>query len=153
MLGQSDQAAALMIERVAINLRDFRIPDNGGHQPCDDPIAPDGPDAYFTTLPARELMRAAWAADVPAALSLSAGAYLCNVAFYTALHTCVIHGLPTRCGFIHLPALPSPALEERTPRPTMGISTITDGLRAILQTLVEAKTLHAPLPTVSALAS
>ena len=44
-------------ERVAINLDDARIADNDGFQPVDAPIAPDGPDAYCTTLPVREIAR------------------------------------------------------------------------------------------------
>ena len=52
-LGQAGGRNAFTPERVAINLKDARIPDNDGQQPVDEPIEPDGPDAYFSTL-ARE---------------------------------------------------------------------------------------------------
>lgn len=41
----------ITVERVAINCDDFRIPDNGGNQPEDEPVVADGPSAYFATLP------------------------------------------------------------------------------------------------------
>lgn len=46
-VGQAAGRAAITPERVAINVDDFRIPDNGGNQPIDEPIIEQGPDAYF----------------------------------------------------------------------------------------------------------
>jgi pyroglutamyl-peptidase len=100
MLGQANGYAALSVERVAINLCDFRIPDNAGMQPIDEPIVQDGPAAYFSTAPVRAVVDAIRAAGIPANLSLSAGAYLCNMVYYVALHVCATHRLPTRCLFI-----------------------------------------------------
>lgn len=140
MLGQAEGRATISIERVAVNLCDFRIPDNGGHQIIDEPIAPDGPAAYFTGLPARELTESARAVGVPTELSLSAGTYLCNLVFYTALHACATHELPTRSGFVHMPLLPAQAFSSgRNTRPTMALETTCAGLQAILTTLVTAR--------------
>lgn len=139
MLGQADGLAALAIERVALNLCDFRIRDNGGQTLCDQPVAPDGPAAYFATLPTRAMLEAALAAGVPAALSLSAGAFLCNMVFYAALHTCASQRLPARCGFVHLPLVPEQALGERPTPPTMALETICAGLHAIIDVLADAQ--------------
>ncbi|ABU58139.1 pyroglutamyl-peptidase I [Roseiflexus castenholzii] len=133
MLGQADGYAALTVERVAINLCDFRIPDNAGAQRVDEPIVEDGPAAYFSTAPVRDVVRAIRAAGVPVDLSLSAGAYLCNMVYYTALHVCATHCLPTRCLFIHLPSLPSQASADRAPRPTMALETMYAGVCAALR--------------------
>ena len=51
---------AVTPERIAVNIRDARIPDNAGNQPQGAYVAPDGPAAYFSTLPveAMEIGRA-----------------------------------------------------------------------------------------------
>lgn len=90
-------------ERVAINLDDARIADNDGFQPVDAPIAPDGPDAYFTTLPVREIARRIGDMGIPAGLSLSAGAYVCNHVMYTCLHLARMKYPGMKCGFVHVP--------------------------------------------------
>lgn len=90
-------------ERVAINLDDARIPDNDGLQPVDWSIVPDGPDAYFSTLPVREIARRIGARGIPAGLSLSAGTYVCNHVMYTALHLAKTRYPGMKCGFLHVP--------------------------------------------------
>ncbi len=132
MLGQADGVAALMVERVALNLCDYRIPDNSGQQPRDVPVVDGGPNAYFSGLPVRAMRDAAVQAGVPAELSLSAGAYVCNSTLYQALHTVAETGLPTRCGFVHVPALPGQLAGEHRHRPTMSSGTAAQGLVAML---------------------
>src|SRR5437867_961095 len=46
LLGQAGGRAQITPERVAINVDDFRQPDNAGHHPVDEPIVPGGPAAY-----------------------------------------------------------------------------------------------------------
>ena len=146
MLGLADGRTALSVERVAVNLCDFGIPDNGGSQLVDTPIAPDGPDAYFASLPVRAMTEAIRARGIPAELSLSAGAYLCNMAMYSALHTAHRQDLPTRCGFIHLPATPEMAASARRPMATMALPTIVEGVRAALAALVASGATVEALP-------
>ena len=130
-LGQANGRNALSIERVAINLLDFAIPDNAGKTIIDEPVVPGGPAAYFTTLPARTLLVAIRKAGVPAELSLSAGAYLCNQVFYRLLHHIAVNALPIRAGFIHLPSLPEQVIDR--PGPSMGLETMVAGVRAALR--------------------
>lgn len=101
---------AITPERVAINVRDARIPDNAGAQPIDEPIIDDGPAAYFSTLPIKAMVVAAVTGSgqvdpVPAAVSQTAGTYVCNDAFYLLQHllatTPELEGI--RGGFIHIP--------------------------------------------------
>ncbi len=139
MLGEARGRATISIERVAINLSDFRIPDNGGHQPQDEPIAADGPAAYFVNLPVRHLAKAVADAGVPVALSLSAGSFMCNYVLYTALHHCSRMGLGTRCGFMHLPVLPCQVEPEQANVPTMELEHMHSGIRAVLQALARAE--------------
>lgn len=64
-VGQAGGRTAVTPERVAINLMDARIPDNTGYQPIDEPIAPDGPAAYFSTLPVKAIAERIQSAGLP----------------------------------------------------------------------------------------
>ncbi len=91
-------------ERIAVNIRDARIPDNAGNQPQGDRIAPEGPAAYFATVPVERMAERIRAAGIPAAVSNSAGTYVCNDLLYSLLRQ--FSGTATRVGFIHVPYLP-----------------------------------------------
>ncbi len=131
-LGEATRRMAISIERVAINLLDYRIADNTGEQISDAPIVPNAPAAYFTTLPARAILHAVRAAGVPAELSLSAGAYLCNQVTFELLHYLAQNHLATPVGFIHLPALPIQAAHRDLLIPTMSLDTMLVGIQAAL---------------------
>ena len=90
-------------ERVAINLIDARIPDNAGAQPIDVPVVADGPSAYFTTLPVKAAVAALQAAELPAAVSYTAGTYVCNQVFYGLMHLIATEFPGLRGGFVHVP--------------------------------------------------
>lgn len=77
-VGQYGGANCIRVERVAINLRDARIADNAGKQPTDEPVVAGGPDAYFATIPTREIVDALRERGIPAQLSYSAGTFVCN---------------------------------------------------------------------------
>lgn len=88
-------------EAIGVNVRDASIPDNAGFYPHGEPVFPDGPAAYFSTLPVRRITEAIRSAGVPAALSYTAGTYVCNDLLYALLHR--FSGTPTRVAFIHVP--------------------------------------------------
>lgn len=102
LTGQAGGTDRIRVERVGINLRDAASGDNRGVILRDTPIFEDGPAAYFSTFAYREILASLTGAELPAAFSFSAGAYLCNEALYTALH--LMPG--AKAGFIHLPFLP-----------------------------------------------
>lgn len=106
-IGQAGGRRAVTPEVVAINLREAGIPDNAGNQPANIPIVPDGPAAYFSTIPVREMVQSIHSEDIPAALSYSAGAFVCNDVLYSLLHH--FSGTDTKIGFIHVPYLPQQA--------------------------------------------
>lgn len=138
-LGEASRRMAISIERVAINLMDYRIADNAGHQVMDEPIVPDGPAAYFVTLPVRAMLQAVRAAGVPAELSLSAGAFLCNQVTYAVLHYLGTKGLGIPAGFIHLPSLPEQAAKRDPLIPSMALETMVKGVRAAIGALLLAR--------------
>ena len=134
-LGEATRRMAISIERVAINLLDYRMADNAGHQAIDEPIVPDGPAAYFVTLPVRAMLEAVRAAGIPAELSLSAGAFLCNQVTYELLHYLTTHQLDIPAGFVHLPALPEQVTNAYPPMPSMALDTMARGICAIIGAL------------------
>jgi pyroglutamyl-peptidase len=105
LLGEARGAPAIRIERVAVNLLDFRIPDSDGESCRDLPIRDGGPAAHFATLPVREIARSIIELGIPCGLSLSAGSYLCNQAMYLALDWAATQPAASspRVGFFHLP--------------------------------------------------
>jgi pyroglutamyl-peptidase len=98
--------AEIAIERVAVNLCDFRIPDADGRLYQDAPVIEGGPAAYFSTVPTRKMCEALQREGIPARLSLSAGAYLCNFLLYSLLYHAARGPASFCAGFVHLPALP-----------------------------------------------
>jgi pyroglutamyl-peptidase len=128
-LGLAVKRDAIGLERVAVNLDDFRIPDNAGVTLTDAPIVGDGPAAYWTTLPVRRMERALRDAGVPVEISYSAGTYVCNHLFYALRHAA--EGAPgaPAVGFIHVPKLP----EQGTP--SLPLDVMTRGVRLCLEVL------------------
>ncbi|MBT2373151.1 pyroglutamyl-peptidase I [Pseudomonas fluorescens] len=121
--GRSD----ISIERVAINLNDARIPDNLGEQPIDTPVVPDGPAAYFSTLPIKAMVRALREAGIPASVSQTAGTFVCNQVFYSLQHA--LAGSGVRGGFIHVPFLPEQVAQAGPGQSSMALAVQVDALR------------------------
>ena len=137
-VGQAGGRAELSIERVAINLDDARIPDNSGTQPLDRPIVEDGPAAYFSTLPVKAILRELRQAGIPAALSHTAGTFVCNHIFYGARHAAERSHRELRAGFIHIPY--SPAQAARHPgQPSLAVPIVTEALRLAIATTLHHK--------------
>ena len=113
---------AVTPERIAVNIRDARIPDNEGNQPVGEFVIPDGPAAYFATVPVEKMARSIRELQIPAIISNTAGTYVCNDVFYTLLHH--FSGSNTKVGFIHVPK--TPELGE----PSLPLAQITAALSA-----------------------
>jgi pyroglutamyl-peptidase len=131
-LGQAEGRTQITPEKVAINLDDARLADNEGVLRNDVKILKNGPDAYFTTLPIQEIVEAIKAAGVPASVSLSAGAFLCNHVFYVAQNK--FAGSKVRSGFVHVPLMDSQA-PEFPGLPTMPLDQMVTAVRAMLEVL------------------
>lgn len=88
-------------ELVALNYRWAAIADNAGQLYSGVPILPHGETALMTDLPVHAMVDAIRAQDVPAWVSLSAGAYVCNDLYYHLLSQ--REELGCRGLFIHVP--------------------------------------------------
>lgn len=93
------------LEQVAINLDSAGIEDNDGDQRCDEPIAPGGQEAYFSSLPVRASFERLRAAGEPVEISYTAGTYVCNHVFYEGQRISRELGLSIPAGFVHVPAI------------------------------------------------
>lgn len=133
-LGETGSRGEISIERVAINLRDYRIPDNAGRIVRDRPIVRNGPSALMTTLPVRRLLEAIRSTGAPCELSLSAGAFLCNEIMYHALRISR-RGHIRAAGFIHLPRLPEQRPHRRRNAPSLSLERSRRALLAAIAAL------------------
>jgi len=135
LLGQAGGRAHLSVERVAINVDDARAADNAGATPSDEPIAEDGPPAYFSTLPIKAIVEALHEAGVPAEVSNSAGTYVCNHLMYGVLHH-LYSKSPSRAraGFIHVPYSEAQVIDK----PAMAAMSVATMARGITAAIAEA---------------
>jgi len=131
-LGQAEGRTHISPERIAINLDDARLADNEGVIRNDVPIVAGGPVAYESTLPIKEIIKAINDAGVPAAVSLSAGAFLCNHVFYVAQD--YFKGTRVRSGFVHVPLMDEQA-GEFPGLPTMPLVQMVKAVRTMLEAL------------------
>jgi len=109
-VGQAGGRKGVTPEVIGINLREASIPDNEGNLIQNMPVVKDAPAAYFATAPVREMVASMKEVGIPASLSYSAGAFVCNDTLYSLLHR--FNGADTRVGFIHVPFLPEQAKEN-----------------------------------------
>ena len=68
-VGQAGGRSAVTPEVVAINLRDASMEDNAGNRPMDEPVVPEGPAAYFASVPVRKIADAVRGKGISCALS------------------------------------------------------------------------------------
>jgi pyroglutamyl-peptidase len=138
-LGLAAERAQIALERVAINVMDYAIPDNAGWQARDEPCVAGAPAAYFSTLPLRAMLAALHGAGVPAYLSSTAGTYLCNFVMYTTLHGLAAGPATRRAGFIHLPCLPAMVPAGEAALPSMDLGLMLRGVEAALEVLASGQ--------------
>ena len=163
-IGQAGGRAEITPERVAINLDDARIPDNEGNQPIDEPIFPDGENAYFSTLPVKAMVEAIRKEGLPSSLSNSAGTYVCNHLMYGVLYFVhneyCSHSMQylsdinaqyksssllfskeernsvVKAGFIHVPYIPE-QVKDKKEMLALPLSDIVRGLEAAIRAVEE----------------
>jgi len=135
-VGQAGGRPDISVERVAINVDDAAILDNGGQQPVDAAIAADGPAAYFSTLPIKAIVRALREKGLVAGVSQTAGTFVCNHVFYGLMHHAAGQPQPIKAGFIHVPFLPEQAAARPDAPPSMALDDIIAGIKLAVETTV-----------------
>lgn len=137
-VGQAGGANAIRIERIAVNLDDYRIPDNEGNQPIDTPIYVDGPNAYFSTLPIKPIRDAMGEKGIASEVSNSAGLFVCNHVFYSIRHLCETRYRERRImsGFIHVPYIPEQTVDKPN-EPSMPLEDIVIAIKTTVEVVVD----------------
>jgi pyroglutamyl-peptidase len=138
-LGLAGGRARVSLERVAVNVMDYSRPDAHGQVLTDVACAEGGPAAYFSTLPLRAILAALTAEGIPAAISNTAGTYLCNDISYTTLHALSRRALAIPAGFIHLPFLPSMVAAHDVEEPSMDVATMVRTVEITLSRIARAQ--------------
>jgi len=134
-IGQAGGRSEITPERVAINMNDFRIEDNEGNQPKDESVIANAPVAYWSTLPIKAMVTRMNSGGIPAVVSNSAGAFVCNEVFYGLMNFLAQEGNIRQGGFIHIPYLPEQVI-DKLGQPSMGLDTLVQGLTMSLEAII-----------------
>ena len=136
-LGQAGGRSEITVERVAINIADASISDNDGKKPIDEKIRLDGENAYFSSLPIKAIVENLRQAEIPAAVSNSAGTYVCNFVMYNDLYLAEKYK-DISAGFIHVPYLPAQVLDKRGVA-SMSLEEMVKAVEIIIKTSISYK--------------
>ena len=123
-------------ERIAINIKDGAV-DNEGNKPVDEPIREEGEPAYLSALPIRKMVDSLLANGLPAEISNTAGAYLCNNVMYEGLHYAKTNKPELKTGFLHIPASHELAIQHGR-IPSWSHEDLLRGVRICIEALEQA---------------
>ncbi len=140
VFGLAGRRRQLCIETRARNAVSVLFPDAGGSRPQAGVIAPGAPSSRQGNAPFARLLGAVRQSGFPARLSRDAGRYLCNYAYWQALHRCR-DGSPL-VAFVHIPPLrrmPMPVPRRKaSPHPPPSFNRLVAAAEAIAIALIAA---------------
>ena len=134
-IGQAGGRSDITVERIGINIDDFRIADNEGNQIVDEPVFSDGEPAYFSTLPVKAMVENIRRTDIPASISYTAGTFVCNHVLYGVRYLIEKKYKGKKSGLIHIPFLPEQVVDKRN-MPSMSLETIILALISAIEAIV-----------------
>jgi len=134
--GLSAKRVKISLEKVAINLLDFDIVDNESNLVEDMRIIEESSTAYFSNLPLKSLKKILENEKIPAKISYSAGAFLCNQLFFLVME--YINKKDSRIfgGFLHLPPTPEMNLSTKYASRVMSFDMELKAVRLIIEYLL-----------------
>lgn len=138
MLGEAGGRRHISPEQIAVNCLDFPIPDNSGLLLTDQPVVAQGPAAYFSSLPLRQIEMSLKEAQLPCQISNSAGLFLCNQVFYQAMHYLSANKKATCAGFVHLPWLPEQLRDKPEGSYALSLADQRRAVECIIQVCLES---------------
>lgn len=137
-IGQAGGRFNVSIEKVAININDARISDNLRQQPIDEFISEEGETAYFATLPVKAIVAKIREKNIPAAVSYTAGTYVCNHLMYGVLNYIHKNKLDIKAGFIHIPFLLEQVMDKQN-IPAMSLETMVIAIETAISVIATTK--------------
>lgn len=138
-IGQAGGRSGITVERVAININDARIPDNLNQQPVDTKIDETGENAYFASIPIKAIVQAIRDKKIPAAVSDSAGTYVCNHIMYGVQNYIHKNNLSIKAGFIHIPYLFQQVINKPNTS-AMDIDTMVKAIETAIEVIITKDT-------------
>ena len=103
MLGLAEPRSDIEMERVALNLRDYRFADNKGHQPPVEKIVEEAENALFSLIDLKSLQERITQKGCPISVSNHAGTYVCNEIYFRSLLYQKENPHLSKTLFVHLP--------------------------------------------------
>lgn len=135
-IGQAGGRSGMTVEKVAVNIADFRIADNEGNQPLNQSILEDGENAYFATVPVKAMVENIKKHGIPARTSYTAGTFVCNDVMYELLYMISKKYPKIKGGFIHVPFAPEQVLERPDGTASMPLETTAKALEYAVEAVV-----------------
>jgi len=130
-VGQAGGRALISLEKVAINFRHARISDNAGMKPEHQAIDEHLPTAYFANFDFSDALIRLNAAGIPAEMSYSAGAYVCNEVLFTLCQLQTLTPKLRGC-FVHIPFAPEQVL-NKPGQPSMSREIVEKALLVLIE--------------------
>lgn len=138
--GLASGRTSITPEQIAINLKEVpkesSVADNNGNRPYDERISLGGPDGLFSLLPVRKMVDSMKEQGIPAAISYSAGTFICNNTMYALLDYIRVHQLPMVGGFVHFPASEEMAALKPS-MPSLSQEMMLKGLKVMIYSLLQ----------------
>lgn len=132
-IGQARGYNRIALEQMAKNLRYFVTPDRAGNTPKGEPIVPNAPLAYLSSLPCPSSLVSLLAQHmIPARIANDCGTHLCNQVFYQVLHWSALQRPEMRVGFAHIPILPEQVIQQWPDSPFMPLEMTRTAITLIL---------------------
>ena len=134
--GQAPSRNSITLECVATNYRYISPPPKIGEPAIGGEIEVQGPDAYNSTLPdIPGIVKELKSNIIPAAPSRWGGNSLCNQVLYHGVHHSQVNDTATKCGFMHIPALPEQVISQWPDVPFMPLEMTRRAVEVILNKL------------------
>lgn len=132
-IGQAGGSSSLLLERVALNWVDPRIADNAGQKPEVGKLINLAPAAFLSNYPISAALVALGDAQIPAASSLSAGAFVCNALYFQLCQLQAARYPNMQALFLHVPYAPEQVCTRNIGAPCMAIEPIEAAIRILLR--------------------
>ncbi|NLY09621.1 MAG: pyroglutamyl-peptidase I [Tissierellia bacterium] len=138
-IGQAGNSTSVDVEFVAINYAYAKLADNDGNMPTGEKLYPDGPDAFFSTLPVESMVDNIKSKGIPSNVSFTAGTFVCNDIMYRTLYYLDKHNKNIKSGFIHVPFSTGQVVNKPSGTASMNLDDISRAIEFAIEAMLDNK--------------